>query len=198
MTLPALPACLTTPDGDVAVRRGPGDAWGAPAQRLRDSVYASEQHRRHGTSKGVADAGQQANTTYFVAVCGDELVGAIKVVADSAAGLPCEAAIDLDPLRAGRRFVELGNFAVLPSFRKHGLGVLLMRHAVRYAAHALAATHALADHFIEGPHKPQSAFYRALGFVPAGPPYADTRFEGSPLSQIDMLDLGAALARAAR
>jgi GNAT superfamily N-acetyltransferase len=198
--LTPLPSTVLTSMGQVRIEHSAGATCGDRARRLRDSLLETEQRRVRATPDSGPLGTHDLHATYFVATVGPELVGTIKVVSDSMEGLPCEGAIDLTDLRrlgSLGSLVELGNFAVLPSFRSAGVGVLLMRHAVRHAALQLGATHALADFFIDDSPS-RSMFFRALGFVPVGPPYRDHRFVGSPTSQISVLDLFLALARSAR
>ncbi|MER5515493.1 MULTISPECIES: GNAT family N-acetyltransferase [unclassified Streptomyces] len=157
--------------------------------RLRDSVYVHDQGR-------LADAADTAETfdrfddraEYILGCLDAEPVGTIKVVPDSAAGLPCDDVVDLAGIRPGHRLVEFGHLMTLPEVRHHRIGMALMREALVHSVREHRVTRVLGDFFADDSGGLRS-FYTQLGFVPVGRPYPDTRFQGAPLSVVGMLDI---------
>ncbi|MEI5100725.1 GNAT family N-acetyltransferase [Streptomyces sp. PmtG] len=168
----------------------------ADVLRLRDAVYVADQGR-------LADAGDTAATfdrfdahaEYIVGYADGQPVGTVKVVPDSAAGLPCDDTVDISELREGHRLVEFGHLMTLPEVRHREIGMALMREAVVHSARKHDMTHILGDFFVDD-SEGLRGFYKEIGFFALHEPYEDTRFKGSPLSLVAALDVTEAVRRA--
>jgi predicted GNAT family N-acyltransferase len=170
----------------------------ADVVRLRDAVYVQDQGR-------LADVADTAGTfdrydayaEYILAYDGDEAVGTVKLIADSAAGLPCDTVVDLTELRGlgDSRLVEFGHLMTLPRIRGQEVGMALMREGLVRCVARHGATHILGDFFVDDGGGLRS-FYTDIGFVGLGAPYQDARFKDAPLSLVGVLDVRAAAARA--
>lgn len=157
---------------------------------LRQRVYVQEQNRLELTDEsGSHFAKYEDATTYFLAFAGRLPVAAIKVTADSGNGLPCDQGVDLRALRARGQLVEIGHCITLPEMRWRGVGLRLMREAVRFSRDQLGATHVLVDFFVDQDRALKMKFHQAVGFRPVGEPYPDSRFVGSPISVVAVLDV---------
>ena len=181
---------------NVTFRVAGTEADKADVLRLRDAVYVGDQGR-------LADAGDTAATfdrfdpyaEYIVGYDGGKPVGTVKVVPDTAAGLPCDDTVDLTELRCGNRLVEFGHLMTLPEVRHRHIGMALMREAVIHSAGQYDMTHILGDFFVDD-SEGLRGFYKEIGFVALHEPYEDTRFKGSPLSLVAALDVADAVSRA--
>src|SRR5262245_13495754 len=76
---------------------------------------------------------------YLLTRNGRAAVGTVKVIRDSAHGLPCEAITDIADLRSTARVVELGHFITAPSQRSSALVLAMVRSAVQHAVEILGA-----------------------------------------------------------
>ena len=165
----------------------------AAVLRLRDAVYVQDQGR-------LTDVGQMADTfdryqsVYILADDGGSPIGAIKVIPDSPAGLPCDNTADVSALREHGRLVEFGHLVTLPRVRGQSVGVALMREALIYSVQNHRATHIIGDFFVQDDGALRD-FYSGLGFIPLGEPYRDDRFVGAPLSVVAVLDIADAVRR---
>jgi putrescine aminotransferase len=162
----------------------------ADVVKLREEVYVRDQGRL-GDARDTADTFDRfdGNAVYILAADGVEPIGTIKVVPDSAAGLPCEDMVDVAELkRPGNRLVEFGHLMTVPRARGRSVGMALMRTALLFCIAEYAATHVLGDFFAEQGGGLRD-FYRQIGFVPVGPAYRDARFLNAPLSVVAVLDL---------
>jgi predicted GNAT family N-acyltransferase len=172
----------------------------AAVRRLREIVYVADQGR-------LLDSAEMADTfdrfdavsRYILAELDGEPVGTVKVIDDSAAGLPCGEHVDIEDLRARHQVAEIGHLLTVPTVRGRGIGKGLMRQALVHAVRSMGATHVFGDFFVDaadgGRLRP---FYLAIGFSPVGEPFHDERFQGSPLSRVGVLDVPAAAAATRR
>jgi predicted GNAT family N-acyltransferase len=164
--------------------------------RLRDIVYVKDQERI-AAAGDLAEAFDRfdAHADYIGAYTGDVLVGTVKVVPDSAIGLPCDAVVDLSRLRGrGNTLVEMGHLMTRPEARERETGLALMREGFIHAVRKHRVTHLLGDFFVDDGGE-MLGFYRELGFVPLHEPYADIRFRGAPLGLVALLDVEQAVDR---
>ena len=183
---------------EVDIRVAESAADRAAVMLLRDIVYVRDQGRLTG-SRDMATTFDKfdSRADYLLAHAGGEPIGAVKIIADSAAGLPCEDVVDIAPLRQldGARLVEFGHLLTVPRARNQSVGMRLMRAALLHALGTRCATHIIGDFFIDdgdrdgGDGEGLRSFYRLIGFTPVGAPYRDTRFKDSPLSLVAVLDL---------
>ncbi|MFJ5224063.1 GNAT family N-acetyltransferase [Streptomyces sp. NPDC088400] len=181
---------------NVTFRLARTEADKAHVLRLRQAVYVGDQGR-------LADAGDTAATfdrfdpyaEYIVGYDGGRPVGTVKVVPDTAVGLPCDDSVDLAGLRRGNRLVEFGHLMTLPDVRHREIGMALMREAVIHSARKHDVTHILGDFFVDD-SEGLRGFYKEIGFAALHEPYEDIRFKGSPLSLVAALDVADAVSRA--
>ena len=156
---------------------------------LRELVYVHDQGRLVDSS----DMGEtfdrfDRHAVYIIARAGDEVLGVVKVIADSPDGLPCEAVAPIALEWAGRTLVEFGHLMTVPHVRNRTIGLSLMREALHHSIREFAATHILGDFFVDDAGGLRQ-FYRTLGFVPVSEPYEDDRFKDAPLSIVGMVDV---------
>lgn len=181
---------------NVTFRLARTEADKADVLRLRHAVYVGDQGR-------LADAGDTAATfdrfdsyaEYIVGYDEGSPVGTVKVVPDTAAGLPCDDTVDLAELRRGNRLVEFGHLMTLPDVRHREIGMTLMRQAVVHSARKHDVTHIVGDFFVDD-SEGLRGFYKEIGFFALHEPYEDTRFKGSPLSLVAALSVADAVSRA--
>lgn len=170
----------------------------AAVLRLRDAVYVQDQGRlAHAADMTATFDRFDRQAVYLLAELEGTAIGTIKLIPDSAAGLPCEEAVDLTGFRPGKRLVEYGHLLTLPSVRASSVATGLMRAALVHSVGRLGATHVLGDFFIDATGSLR-AFYTYLGFRPLGEPYRDVRFQDAPLSVVAVLDLADAADRCER
>jgi predicted GNAT family N-acyltransferase len=187
---------LANSGNDVSVRKVDSSEGMQDVLFLRNSVYVNDQGRLHSVedTKDTFDKYDQYGT-YLVAYRGTMPVGAVKIIRDSELGLPCESTaklvVSLADLRATGRLVEFGHLISAPEARSQGIGMHLMRHGLMFSVGALRATHILGDFFADetGQFQP---FYARVGFRAISEPYRDTRFAGSPLSIVGLVEIEAA------
>ncbi|KUJ41272.1 hypothetical protein ACZ90_68020 [Streptomyces albus subsp. albus] len=164
--------------------------------QLRDAVYVRDQGRLADAADTAATFDRfDATAEYIVAYLAGEPVGTVKVVPDSAAGLPCDDVVDLGGLRPGNRLVEFGHLMTLPGMRQRRIGMALMREGLMRSVREHRATHILGDFFVDDTGRMRD-FYTVIGFTPVGDPYPDARFEEAPLSVVGVLDIADAVRRA--
>ncbi|WP_437683452.1 N-acyl amino acid synthase FeeM domain-containing protein [Sorangium sp. So ce131] len=177
---------------EITVREINSEAGMRDVITLRDRVYVDDQGRLNSVddTKETFDKYDEYGT-YFVAYSDAIPIGAVKIIRDSALGLPCESTakltVNLDEYRAkGARLVEFGHLVSAPEVRSQGVGMQLMRHGLLHSITKLRATHILGDFFADASGNFQH-FYTHVGFEPICEPYQDVRFAGSPLSVVGMV-----------
>ncbi|ANP50995.1 putative GNAT family N-acyltransferase [Streptomyces griseochromogenes] len=164
--------------------------------RLRDAVYVGDQGRLADVTDTAATFDRfDPHAEYIVGYADRSPVGTVKVVPDTAAGLPCDDTVDLTALRKGNRLVEFGHLMTLPEVRNRDIGMGLMRAAVVHSARTYDMTHILGDFFVDDSGGLRG-FYKEIGFFALHEPYEDTRFKGAPLSLVAALDVTEAVRRA--
>ena len=99
------------------------------------------------------------------------IVGSLRVVPDSALGLPLERCRVLDGYRRYRRLVELSRLAVAPEWRGTVLAALLMKAGYQCAL-SMGATHIVLDTYV-GNGRSSERLYVKLGFDQLTEPYDD-------------------------
>ncbi|MER5302442.1 GNAT family N-acetyltransferase [Streptomyces lasiicapitis] len=172
------------------------EAERADVLRLRDAVYVEDQGRLADAADTAATFDRfDAHAEYILGYVDGEAAGTVKVVPDSAAGLPCDDTVDVSALRAGNRLVEFGHLMTLPSMRHREIGMALMREAVIHSARKHDMTHILGDFFVDD-SEGLRGFYKEIGFFALHEPYEDARFKGAPLSLVAALDVTEAVSRA--
>jgi predicted GNAT family N-acyltransferase len=159
-------------------------------------VYVTDQGRLSSVddTKDTFDKYDQYGT-YLVAYSQGKAIGTVKVIRDSALGLPCESeaelTVNLHELRTHGRLVEFGHLVSAPEVRMQGVGMQLMRHGLMFSIAKLNASHILGDFFADADGNFQP-FYARVGFRPISKPYRDVRFTGSPLSIVGLAEIAPA------
>lgn len=115
-----------------------------------------------------------AGISWFVAWIDGEPAGVIRLNYDPSLEMPDAAEVRLDPeidveaLARGKRFVEIGRFAIVPRHRRnYKVALRLMRAAVAEVVER-GYTHFITDVFEDDPHSPYRFHVRVLGFERIG------------------------------
>lgn len=113
-------------------------------------------------------------SSWFLARCGDEPAGVVRLTYDpsfelpSAAGLEIDPGVDLAELARAGRFVEVGRLMIAPAFRSRAAVVLALMRAAVAEVVARGYTHLLTVVFEDDPHSPYGFHTRVLGFERIG------------------------------
>lgn len=113
-------------------------------------------------------------TSWFLARCGGEPAGVVRLTYDpslelpSAAGVEIDTDIDLDLLARSGRFVEIGRLMISPRFRSRAAVVLALMRAALAEVVGRGYTHLLTVVFEDDPHSPYGFHTRVLGFERIG------------------------------
>ncbi len=150
---------------DAATRRA--------ALAVLDEVFRSEK-------RWIDDPADEIPTTlpddisWFVAWLDGEPAGVIRLHYDPLLELPAEAEFSLDPeidvarLVQGKRFVEIGRFAIVPRHRRNYRIALRLMGAAAGEVVGRGYTHFITDVFEDDPHSPYRFHVRVLGFERIG------------------------------
>ncbi|GAB2830109.1 hypothetical protein GCM10022221_30980 [Actinocorallia aurea] len=141
------------------------------------------------------------HSTYLMARVENRVVGTMRLVTDSAAGLPVEQFADIAELRApGRRLIECQRLMILADHRNQRFahlpyGVLggLVKGCLHWCLRN-GTTHILADLFTETKTTPIGPL-RALGFTDTGKEFIDTELQQAGTSVALLLDTGELFSR---
>lgn len=112
--------------------------------------------------------------SWFLARCGDEPAGVVRLTYDpsfelpSSAGVEIDAGVDLQALSREGRFVEVGRLMIAPDFRSRSSVVLALMRAALAEVVARGYTHLLTVVFEDDPHSPYGFHTRVLGFERIG------------------------------
>lgn len=145
------------------------------ALRVIEEVYLQEkQWIRDAGSEISLDIAARTDQSWFVVSVGDEPAGAIRLVYDPPLDIPeelgvaFEPGVDLEGLKRGGRFADIGRFMILPRHRRNIRVVLrLMRAAIAETVER-GYTHFLTDVFESDPHSPLQFHTQVLGFERIG------------------------------
>ncbi len=140
-----------------------------------EAVYLQEkQWIRDPHSEIPADAAERQDQSWFMVSADGEPAGVIRLVYDPPLEMPAEYGVILDPdvdldgLKRGGRFVDIGRFMIVPRYRRNIRVVMkLMRAAIEEVV-ARGYTHFLTDVFENDPHSPLQFHTRVLGFERIG------------------------------
>lgn len=114
------------------------------------------------------------SSSWFLARCGGEPAGVVRLTYDpslelpSAAGVEIDAGVDLDRLARSGRFVEIGRLMISPRFRSRAAVVLALMRAGLAEVVERGYTHLLTVVFEDDPHSPYGFHTRVLGFERIG------------------------------
>ena len=124
--------------------------------------------------ESAADSRDSSSTSWFLARCGGEPAGVVRLTYDpslelpSAAGVEIDAGIDLDRLARSGRFVEIGRLMISPRFRSRTAVVLALMRTALAEVVARGYSHLLTVVFEDDPHSPYGFHTRVLGFERIG------------------------------
>lgn len=138
--------------------------------------------------------------TYLMATVDDELVGTMRLVADSPEGLPVEQFVPITDLRGDRRLIECQRLMILPRQRNRRrpelpYGVLggLVKGCLHWCImHGFS--HILADVFLGTRTTPRNLLL-ALGFTETGKYFVDTELNEADHSTALLLQVGELFSR---
>jgi N-acyl-L-homoserine lactone synthetase len=119
----------------------------------------------------LVDEFDQESANYAAYDDEDVIVGSLRVVPDSALGLPLERCRVLNGYRGNRRLVELSRLAVAPEWRGMVLAALLMKAGYQCAVR-MGATHIVLDTYV-GNCQRTERLYEKMGFEQLTEPYDD-------------------------
>lgn len=117
---------------------------------------------------------ESSSTSWFLARCGGEPAGVVRLTYDpslelpSAAGVELDSGIDLEQLARSGRFVEVGRLMIAARFRSRTAVVLALMRAALAEVVARGYTHLLTVVFEDDPHSPYGFHTRVLGFERIG------------------------------
>ncbi|MDX6742355.1 N-acyl amino acid synthase FeeM domain-containing protein [Actinocorallia sp. A-T 12471] len=141
------------------------------------------------------------HSTYLMVRVGHQVVGTMRLVVDSAEGLPVEQFVGVDEYRLpGRRLIECQRLMILRDHRNQrfpGLPYGVLGGLVKACVHWCVRngmTHILADLFTETPTTPIAPL-KALGFIETGKEFIDTELEQAGTSIALLLDVGELFSR---
>jgi N-acyl-L-homoserine lactone synthetase len=141
------------------------------------------------------------HATYLMATVDDQFVGTMRLVADSAEGLPVEQFVSIGDLRGGeRRLVECQRLMILPQQRNRRwpelpYGVLggLVKGSLHWCI-MNGFSHILADVFLGTRTTPMNLLL-ALGFTETGKYFVDTELNEADHSTALLLRVGELFSR---
>ncbi|MDI2132414.1 N-acyl amino acid synthase FeeM domain-containing protein [Yinghuangia seranimata] len=191
------------PDLPSSVYRAASDADFVAIDGLWADVYGAEfGWLPSGTGPAYKDRYHE-NATYLLARVEHQVVGTMRLVADSAGGLPIEQFVGIDDIRPGRRLIECQRLMILPEFRNRRFpefpqGVLagLVKGCIHWCL-ANGVTHILADLFTQTATTPIGPL-RALGFEETGKEFVDTELSQAGSSVALLLRTGELFSRTFR
>ncbi len=140
-----------------------------------ETVYLQEKRWIHDAGSEIpTDPEAQQGQSWFLVTVDDEPAGVIRLVYDPVLDLPAElgvdleAGVDLERLRRHGRFVDIGRFMIVPSYRRHFRVALKLMRAAILEVVSRGYTHFLTDVFEDDPHSPYHFHTRVLGFERIG------------------------------
>lgn len=145
------------------------------ALRVIEEVYLQEkQWIRDAGAEISPEIATRTDQSWFVVSVGDEPAGAIRLVYDPPLDIPeelgvaFEPGVDLEDLKRGGRFADIGRFMILPRHRRNIRVVLRLMRAAIAETVARGYTHFLTDVFESDPHSPLQFHTQVLGFERIG------------------------------
>jgi hypothetical protein len=120
------------------------------------------------------DIAVRRDQSWFLVSVDGAPAGAIRLVYDPPLELPAEygvvlePGIDIDRLKRGNSFVDIGRFMILPRHRRNIRVVLRLLRAAMFEVVERGYTHLLTDVFESDPHSPLKFHTQVLGFERIG------------------------------
>ena len=163
---------------------GPGDAQAI--QTLRETIYVAAENRigEVGDFAGSFDR-YNNHSKWFIAMSEGRAVGVVKIIRDSALGLPYEIIIGQGKRDPNDVYAEIGHLLSISGPQSQPVVLGLMREAFAYCSNQLGVTHVVGDVFMD--KRRGDAFYQRIGFTTLHGPYKDDRFLNAPMSAIVVL-----------
>lgn len=144
-----------------------------------------------------------AHSTYLVARAEGRPAGTMRLVVDSAEGLPIEQFADISDLRGNRMLVECQRLMILQEFRNrqwrelpYGVLGALFKACLHWCL-ANSLTHVIADLFTSTKTTPMSVLL-GMGFEETGKEFIDTELDEAGTSVALILKLGELFSRSFR
>jgi len=155
-------------------------------QKLRETIYVAAENRI-GEVDDFAGSFDRYNdhSKWFIAMSEGRAVGVVKVIRDSALGLPYEIIIGRGKRDPNDVYAEIGHLLSISGPQSQPVVLGLMREAFAYCSNQLGVTHVVGDVFMD--KRRGDAFYRRIGFTTLHGPYKDERFLNAPMSAIVVL-----------
>jgi len=170
---------------------------GSPAEfdmidHLWREVYVEERKWLSPQAKNIFADKYHPHSAYLLALMNERPIGTVRIVLDSAIGLPIEQFFVLGPLKESQRFAESQRLIVSPTFRKrkvkgapYGMWAALIKACVHYCFLNKVSC-VLADVFTDAANLPMVEKFERIGFHKIGCPFQDTELD-APGSSIAML-----------
>jgi N-acyl-L-homoserine lactone synthetase len=187
-------------DGSYYVSRARSDQDLAAVDLLWNSVYGDECGWLEPANGPRYLDRYHTHSTYLVAKAEGRPVGTMRLVVDSAEGLPIEQFVDISDLRGNRTLVECQRLMILQEFRNrrwrelpYGVLGALFKGCLHWSL-ANSLSHVIADLFTSTKTTPISALM-GLGFEETGKEFIDTELEEAGTSIALILRLGELFSR---
>ena len=160
--------------------------------QLWREVYVEERKWLPPKTQNIFQDKYHPYSAYLLAVKDETPIGTLRIVLDSAIGLPIEQFFVLGPLKESQKFAESQRLIVSPAFRNrkvkgapYGMWAALIKACVHYCfLHKVS--YVLADVFTDAANLPMVEKFEWIGFHKIGCPFQDTELD-APGSSIAML-----------
>lgn len=181
--------------------KGPADL--SDVDDLWRAIYGRELGWLAPNGKSLHNDRFHAHSVYLLARVDGQTVGTMRLVRDSAEGLPVEQFVPIEKLRGDgdRRLIECQRLMILPEYRNqrrpdmpYGVLAALVKGCLHWSLRN-AVTHVVADLFLNTPTTPMAQL-KALGFVDTGLEFVDTELTEPDRSAALLLTVGDLFARA--
>ena len=140
-----------------------------------EAVYRDEKQWISSSGAEIpADIASRQDQSWFLVSAGDEPAGVIRLVYDPSLEMPAEYGVTLEPgvdlegLKRGGRFVDIGRFMIVPRYRRNIRVVMKLMRAAIVEVVGRGYTHFLTDVFENDPHSPLRFHTQVLGFERIG------------------------------
>lgn len=140
-----------------------------------EAVYRDEKQWISSSSAEIpADIASRQDQSWFLVSAGGEPAGVIRLVYDPPLEMPAEYGVTLEPevdlegLKRRGRFVDIGRFMIVPSYRRNIRVVMKLMRAAIVEVVGRGYTHFLTDVFENDPHSPLRFHTQVLGFERIG------------------------------
>lgn len=170
--------------------------------RLWQEVYVKERGWLADSADAILCDRYHPHSVYLLACCEEEAVGTLRLVRDSAIGLPIEQFFPLGLLKENQRFAESQRLMVTSRYRRssfegapYGMWAGLIKACVHYCF-INSISHVFADVFTDTSNGPMVEQFRRLGFEQVGSAFQDTELSAPGYSLAMLLTFSQLLSRA--